>query len=149
MLGPKRTVMWVDTYASGGDRFTREKERWFNRQVKQLAADSNNLHHIRWGSWARDQKVPFADALHYTTRGRRPGHRGSPMKSPESPAEPSNTPNGPNSRDACARRPLALQSTPRCSSNTHVIRPQVVVLLADRPQDFPIIPTDGRIATQM
>ena len=46
-----------------------EKQRWFNRQVTQLAADRNNLHHIRWGSWARDQKVPFADALHYTTRG--------------------------------------------------------------------------------
>lgn len=69
VLGPKRTVMWVDTYASGGDRFTRGKQRWFNRQVTQLAADRSNLHHIRWGSWARDQKVPFADALHYTTRG--------------------------------------------------------------------------------
>ena len=71
ILGKKRTVLWVDTYASGGDRFTRAKERWFNRQVKQLAADRANLHHVVWGNWARRNNVPFADALHYTSSGTR------------------------------------------------------------------------------
>ena len=71
VLGKQRTVFWVDTYASGGDRFTREKERWFNRQVKQLAADHENLYRINWGNYARANGVRFADALHYTSAGER------------------------------------------------------------------------------
>jgi len=71
VLGKKRTVLWVDTYASGGDRFTRSKEKWFNRQVKSLAQQRENLHHVVWGNWARANDVPFADALHYTTSGTR------------------------------------------------------------------------------
>lgn len=71
VLGKQRTVFWVDTYASGGDRFTRDKERWFNRQVKQLAAEHENLHRIGWGNYARANGVRFADALHYTSAGER------------------------------------------------------------------------------
>lgn len=71
VLGKNRTVFWVDTYASGGDRFTREKERWFNRQVKQLAAEHENLYRINWGNYARANGVRFADALHYTSAGER------------------------------------------------------------------------------
>lgn len=71
VLGPKRTVFWVDTYASGGDRFTRDKERWFNRQVRQVAAEHDNVHRINWGNWARSNGVRFADALHYTAEGSR------------------------------------------------------------------------------
>ena len=71
VLGKDRTVLWVDTYASGGDRFTREKERWFNRQVQQLAAEHRNVHHINWGNYARANGVRFADALHYTAAGER------------------------------------------------------------------------------
>lgn len=71
VLGKKRTVFWVDTYASGGDRFTRAKERWFNRQVRQLASQRDNVHLIDWGDYARANKVAFADALHYTSAGTR------------------------------------------------------------------------------
>lgn len=71
VLGDDRTVLWVDTYASGGDRFTRAKERWFNRQVKRLAAEHENLHRIDWGDYARAKGVRFADALHYTPAGSR------------------------------------------------------------------------------
>ena len=71
ILGPRRTVLWVDTYASGGDRFTREKERWFNRQVRRLAAEHENVHAIDWGNYARSTGVRFADALHYTSAGNR------------------------------------------------------------------------------
>lgn len=71
VLGRERTVLWVDTYASGGDRFTRNKERWFNRQVKQLAAQRENVHRISWGNYARANGVQFADALHYTAAGSR------------------------------------------------------------------------------
>lgn len=71
VLGKKRTVLWVDTYASGGDRFTRSKEKWFNRQVKSLAQQRENLHHVVWGNWARGNDVRFADALHYTSSGTR------------------------------------------------------------------------------
>ena len=70
-LGSKRTVFWVDTYASGGDRFTRGKQRWFNRQVEQLDAANANVHRIDWGEYARANKVRFADALHYTGKGDR------------------------------------------------------------------------------
>jgi lysophospholipase L1-like esterase len=71
VLGKKRTVLWVDTYASGGDRFTGSKEKWFNQQVKLLAQQRENLHHVVWGKWARANDVAFADALHYTTLGTR------------------------------------------------------------------------------
>lgn len=71
VLGPRRTIVWVDTYASGGDRFTREKERWFNRQVKKLSAENENVHRIAWGRYARSNGVRFADALHYTAEGTR------------------------------------------------------------------------------
>lgn len=71
VLGEKRTVLWVDTYASGGDRFTRSKEKWFNRQVKALARDNDNVHRVVWGPYARKQGVRFADALHYDTAGER------------------------------------------------------------------------------
>jgi len=71
VLGDKRTVLWVDTYASGGDRFTRSKEKWFNRQVKRLARDNDNLYRIVWGPYARKQGVRFADALHYNAAGER------------------------------------------------------------------------------
>lgn len=71
VLGDGRTVFWVDTYGSGGDRFNRDKERWFNRQVRELAAERSNVHRIDWGDFARANKVPFADALHYTSAGTR------------------------------------------------------------------------------
>lgn len=70
-LGPGRTVLWVDTYASGGDRFTRPKERWFNRQVRQLAKKYPNVHRVDWGDYARESGVRFADALHYNAAGTR------------------------------------------------------------------------------
>lgn len=71
VLGEKRTVLWVDTYASGGDRFTRSKEKWFNRQVKALARENDNVYRVVWGPYARKQGVRFADALHYDTAGER------------------------------------------------------------------------------
>lgn len=71
VLGKKRTVLWVDTYASGGDRFTRSKEKWFNRQVKSLARENENLYRVVWGPYARREGVQFADALHYNRAGER------------------------------------------------------------------------------
>ena len=71
VLGGERTVLWVDTYASGGDRFTRSKEKWFNRQVKRLARANDNVFRVVWGPYARKQGVRFADALHYDTAGER------------------------------------------------------------------------------
>lgn len=71
VLGDERTVLWVDTYASGGDRFTRSKEKWFNKQVRRLARSDDNLYRVVWGKYARKQGVEFADALHYTNAGER------------------------------------------------------------------------------
>jgi lysophospholipase L1-like esterase len=70
-IGPKRQVFWVDTHARGGDRFTRDKERWFNGQVKALAKKHDNVHHIEWGDYAREQRVRFVDALHFGRAGAR------------------------------------------------------------------------------
>lgn len=71
LLGDERTILWVDTYASGGDRFTRDKERWFNRQVRRLATEYDNVHRVDWGDFARAEGVRFATALHYDAKGTR------------------------------------------------------------------------------
>lgn len=71
ILGPDRTVLWMDTYAQGGERFDRKKERWFNREVDRLDRANKNIHRIDWGSFARKSGVKFADPLHYTVAGER------------------------------------------------------------------------------
>jgi lysophospholipase L1-like esterase len=66
-----RTVVWVDTYASGGDRFTKEKQRWINGQIRQLDRRYAHVHRVPWGALAEEQGVRFATALHYDRRGER------------------------------------------------------------------------------
>lgn len=70
-IGPDRRVVWVDTFASGGDRFTKAKQRWFNAQLAELAKERPNLTVARWGAYAKKTRVRFADALHYTPAGER------------------------------------------------------------------------------
>lgn len=66
-----RTVVWVDTYASGADRFSKDKQRWINRQIARLARQRERVHHVRWGAFAEAQGVGFRDGLHYDRQGRR------------------------------------------------------------------------------
>jgi lysophospholipase L1-like esterase len=66
-----RTVVWVDTYASGGDRFTAEKQRWVNGQIRRLAKVHPHVHRVKWAARAEELGVRFASALHYNRRGER------------------------------------------------------------------------------
>lgn len=66
-----RTVVWVDTYASGADRFTKDKQRWINRQIGRLARQSDRVHRVRWGAFAEAEGVRFRDGLHYDRAGTR------------------------------------------------------------------------------
>jgi lysophospholipase L1-like esterase len=61
----------VNTYSSGADRFTRPKERWFNRQLRKLARRNDNVTIIDWSAQARTRGVRFDDGLHYRPKGRR------------------------------------------------------------------------------
>lgn len=70
-IGPKRNILWVDTFASGGDRFTKAKQRWFNAEVRALASHTPQLRVASWGAFAQQNNVQFADALHYNERGER------------------------------------------------------------------------------
>jgi len=70
-IGPERRILWVDTYASGGDRFTTSKQRWFNREVRRLARERPQVRVAAWGEYARGEKVRFRDALHYDATGER------------------------------------------------------------------------------
>ncbi|CAB4948683.1 MAG: hypothetical protein F2840_07035 [Actinobacteria bacterium] len=70
-IGPQRNILWVNTYSSGADRFTRPKERWFNRQLGKLARRNDNLTIIDWSAQARTRGVRFDDGLHYRPKGRR------------------------------------------------------------------------------
>lgn len=70
-IGPQRRILWVDTYASGGDRFTKAKQRWFNNEVRRLARENPNVVVAPWGEFAKRAKVRFRDALHYNAAGER------------------------------------------------------------------------------
>ena len=70
-IGPQREILWVNTYSSGGDRFTRPKERWFNRQLRKVAREHANLTIVNWSGIARARGVRFEDGLHYRPKGRR------------------------------------------------------------------------------
>jgi lysophospholipase L1-like esterase len=70
-IGPRRDILWVNTYSSGADRFTRPKERWFNRQLRKLARRHDNVTIVDWSAQARTRGVRFDDGLHYRPKGRR------------------------------------------------------------------------------
>jgi lysophospholipase L1-like esterase len=72
-IGPKRQVLWVNTLASpgGGDRFTRAKQRWFNRMLERVAKKHPNLDVLDWAAYGRAQNVGFSGALHLNDRGNR------------------------------------------------------------------------------
>ena len=70
-IGSDREILWVNTFASGADRFTRPKERWFNRQLQRLARQHDNVTIVDWSAEARTRGVRFEDGLHYRPKGRR------------------------------------------------------------------------------
>lgn len=72
-LGPRRTVLWVNTLASpgGGDRFDRAKQRWFNRLLERMARKHPNLHVADWAAFGLARDVGFANALHLDAQGNR------------------------------------------------------------------------------
>jgi len=72
-LGPNRSVLWVNTLASpwGGDRFSRAKQRWFNRMLERVAKKHPNLQVLDWAAFGLANKVRFSSSLHLDARGNR------------------------------------------------------------------------------
>ena len=68
-LGPRRDVIWVNLYGGNGDRFSKDKQRWFNRTLNSFGAKYPNLRILEWDSIAVRQGVALVDALHYTKSG--------------------------------------------------------------------------------
>lgn len=68
-LGSQRDVLWVNLYGGNGDRFSKEKQRWFNRTLSTFVTKYPNLTILEWDSIAERKGVTLADALHYTKRG--------------------------------------------------------------------------------
>jgi hypothetical protein len=64
-IGPKRNIYWVDTYARNADRFTKDKQTWFNEEVRKLALKHPNVHVVPFGSGAKTSGVRFVDGLHF------------------------------------------------------------------------------------
>lgn len=71
MIGQKRNVLWINTYGGNGDRFSKEKQRWFNTTLDRLAAKRANVRVLQWGKIASKSQVRLSSAIHYTYPGYR------------------------------------------------------------------------------
>ncbi len=70
-LGPDRDVMWINTFGGNGDRFSKEKQRWFNRKLDQKADKRPNVVVMPWDEMAAKAKIKLSSAIHYTYPGYR------------------------------------------------------------------------------
>lgn len=68
-LGPRRSVVWINTFGGNGDRFSKDKQRWFNITLNKIAKDHPNLSVLQWDSIAARSGVRLVDPLHYSTSG--------------------------------------------------------------------------------
>jgi len=71
ILGPKRTVLWVNLHFDGGIAPSRAKEAWFNDQLARQAKQRPNLTVIDWAGTARSAGVRTRDGVHYPVLGSR------------------------------------------------------------------------------
>lgn len=71
MLGPGRTVLWVNLHFEGGIAPSRSREAWFNQQLERQARKRPNLTVIDWAGTARTTGVRTRDGVHYRAVGSR------------------------------------------------------------------------------
>lgn len=70
-LGPQREVMWINTFGGNGDRFSKEKQAWFNTTLDRKSAKRPNVVVMPWDRIARLGDVRLSSPLHYTYPGYR------------------------------------------------------------------------------
>jgi hypothetical protein len=69
LLGPKRTVVWINTHFSGGLAPSRAREAWFNGLLVDQARERDNLVVLDWAKYAREIGVRSRDGVHYRSDG--------------------------------------------------------------------------------
>lgn len=70
-LGPNRNVMWINTFGGNGDRFSKQKQKWFNNTLDAKVAKRPNVIVMPWDQIAKDANVKLSSSIHYT----HPGYR--------------------------------------------------------------------------
>ncbi len=70
-LGPHRNVLWINTFGGNGDRFSKDKQRWFNQMLDRKASKRSNVVVMPWDEIAAKGKVKLSSAIHYTYPGYR------------------------------------------------------------------------------
>lgn len=70
-LGPDRDVVWINTFGGNGDRFSKSKQRWFNRTLNLKAAKRPNVVVMQWDRIAESGEVQLSGHIHYTKAGYR------------------------------------------------------------------------------
>lgn len=68
-FGPRHNVIWVNTYGGNGDRFSKEKQAWFNRTLEKVAKRYPHVSVLPWAKMAKEGDVRLATPLHYNTKG--------------------------------------------------------------------------------
>ena len=69
VLGPKRQVLWLTVHFDGGLAPSRQKEQWFNTELRNLANTRENLQVLEWAKHARAANIRTRDGLHYRWTG--------------------------------------------------------------------------------
>jgi lysophospholipase L1-like esterase len=68
-IGPTRNVLWVNLYGRNGDRFSKSKQKWFNKTIEKIASNRPNVHVLPWDKYAETAKIPMSSPLHYARKG--------------------------------------------------------------------------------
>lgn len=68
-MGPTRNVLWVNLYGRNGDRFSKSKQKWFNKTIEKIASNRPNVHVLPWDKYAETAKIPMSSPLHYARKG--------------------------------------------------------------------------------
>lgn len=69
VIGPKRTVVWINMHFAGGLAPSRARETWFNGLLREQARQRDNLVVLEWAEYARANGVRSRDGVHYPSSG--------------------------------------------------------------------------------
>jgi len=69
LLGPERTVVWINTHFAGGLAPSRAREAWFNGLLRDQARQRDNLVVLDWAQYARARGIRTRDGVHYRADG--------------------------------------------------------------------------------
>lgn len=70
LLGPGREVLWVDLDVDHSS-FSRSRALWFNRMIREVARERENLTIVPWRRVARAERAGRYDGIHYGAFGYR------------------------------------------------------------------------------